>query len=200
MPNTSSFLTTSELHSGTRGALTGFAGRALLALSATGFIAACAHLSIPLYFTPIPVTLQTFAVLAVGLLFEPSLAASTLLLYLVEGASGLPVFSPTGPGGIAQILGPTGGFLLSYPLAAALAGYVLRALRSRLSNFSAAVMACTVSTIVIFLVAAPWTARWLHLSLASAWNIAVTPFLPGEGLKIGAASLIFTTYSRWRRS
>lgn len=177
-----------------------FAGRALLAVSATAFIAASAHVSVPLYFTPVPVTLQTFAVIVVGLLFGPSLAASTVLLYLAEGAAGLPVFSPTGPGGIAQLLGPTGGFLLSYPLAAAAAGWTARILRRRLSNVSAAAIASAAATIIIFALGASWTAHWLHLSAARAWQAAVLPFLPGEGLKIAVASAIFTAYSRWRRA
>ena len=175
-------------------------GRALLAVSATAFIAACAHVSVPLYFTPVPVTLQTFAVIVVGLLFGPSLAASTLLLYLAEGTAGLPVFSPAGPGGIAQILGPTGGFLLSYPLAAAAAGWTVRILRRNLSNFSAAALASAAATVIIFAIGASWTAHWMHLSSAGAWQAAVLPFMPGEGLKIAAASAIFTAYSRWRRA
>src|SRR5215472_18332131 len=58
------------------------------------FVAACAHASLPLYFTPVPLTLQPFAVLLLGLLLSPRLAAATLLAYLGEGAIGLPVFSP----------------------------------------------------------------------------------------------------------
>ena len=176
-----------------------FAGRALLALGATAFIAVCAHISVPLYFTPVPITLQTFAVVLVGLLFGPSLAASTLLLYLAEGAAALPVFSPHGPGGIGQLLGPTGGFLLSYPLAAAVAGWTVRTLSLRLSDFVRAILASGAATIVIFTIGSPWAAHWLHLSAASAFQSAVLPFLPGEGLKIAAASVISTTYLRWRR-
>jgi len=175
-----------------------FAGRAVVAISASAFVAVCAHVSVPLFFTPVPVTLQTFAVLVVGLLLGPSLATSALLLYLAEGAAGLPVFSPAGPGGIAQILGPTGGFLLSYPLAAAVAGWTVRILCRRLSNVSAATLASAAATVIIFAIGAPWTARWMHLSATGAWQTAVLPFLPGEGLKIAVAATLFTAYSRWR--
>jgi biotin transport system substrate-specific component len=176
-----------------------FAGRTLVAIGATAFVAVCAHVSVPLFFTPVPVTLQTFAVLVVALLFGPSLAASTLLLYLAEGAAGLPVFSPHGPGGMAQLLGPTGGFLLSYPLAAAVTGWIARTGSTRMGRFATATVASIAGIVVVFALGAPWTAHWLHLSAFAAWQVAVVPFLPGEGLKIGAAVIISTAYSRWRR-
>ena len=87
------------------------AGKAFLAVGATAFVALCAHISVPLYFTPVPLTLQTLAVILIGLTLGPALGASAMVLYLAEGAMGLPVFSPHGPGGIAQLLGPTAGFL-----------------------------------------------------------------------------------------
>ncbi len=93
---------------------------------ATALVAVCAHISMPLGITPIPVTMQTFAVLLLGLLFSPGAAFACLALYLMEGALGLPVFSPHGLGGMAQLLGPTGGYLLSYPFAAALASVLYR--------------------------------------------------------------------------
>ena len=93
---------------------------------ATALVAICAHIAMPLGFTPVPVTMQTFAVLLLGLLFGPGPAFACLALYLMEGAVGLPVFSPHGPGGMAQLLGPTGGYLLSYPFAAALASVLYR--------------------------------------------------------------------------
>jgi biotin transport system substrate-specific component len=175
------------------------AGKAVLAISATAFVALCAHVSMPLYFTPVPLTLQTLAVLLIGLAFGPTLGASTLLLYLAEGAAGLPVFSPQGPGGIAQILGPTGGFLLSYPLAAAAAGSIVRAVRIYRPQFHAAVLAAFAADLVIFAIGAFWLAILLHLTPAAAWNLAVAPFLPGEILKITATAGAYTALLRWRR-
>src|SRR5579872_4351062 len=98
----------------------------VLAVLGSLLVAVCAHVSIPLWFTPVPLTLQTFAVLLLGLLLPPGAAAAALVLYLLEGAAGLPVFSPLGPGGMLQLLGPTGGYLLSYPLAAALTAWLRR--------------------------------------------------------------------------
>src|SRR4029078_12080848 len=86
-------------------------------------VAACARIYIPLPGTPVPLTVQNFAVLLVGLALGPWRGFAALALYLIEGASGLPVFSPTGPGGIAQLIGPTGGYLMAYPFVAALTGY-----------------------------------------------------------------------------
>ena len=93
-----------------------------IVLAGSALAALCAHVSIPLYFTPVPLALAPFAVLFLGLLLSPRLAAATFGAYLVEGALGLPVFAPTPIplGGIAHLLGPTGGYLLCYPLAAAL--------------------------------------------------------------------------------
>src|SRR5215467_2868433 len=101
-----------------------WAQQAALVIGASLFVALCARISVPLPFTPVPLTLQNFGVLLVGLLLGSRRGFAALVLYLVEGASGLPVFSPTGPGGIAQLIGPTGGFLLAYPFVAALTGYI----------------------------------------------------------------------------
>jgi biotin transport system substrate-specific component len=75
----------------------------MAAVLATGLVAICAHIALPLGFTPVPVTMQTFAVLLLGLLFAPGPAFACLALYLMEGAFGLPVFSPHGPGGIVLL-------------------------------------------------------------------------------------------------
>ena len=176
------------------------AGKTVLAVGATAFVALCAHVSIPLYFTPVPVTLQTLAVILIGLAFGPGLGAATMALYLAEGAVGLPVFSPLGTGGFAQLLGPTAGFLFSYPLAAFVAGVVARSLRSMRSQFTAAVLASIVATLIIFAMGAGWLAQLLHLGPRAAWHMGVAPFLPGELLKILTAAGLYSTYCRWRRA
>src|ERR1700757_2018823 len=78
--------------------------------------ALCARITIPLLpLTPVPLTVQNLGVLLVGLLLGSRRGFAALALYLAEGAMGLPVFNPTGPGGVAQMLGPTGGYLMAYP-------------------------------------------------------------------------------------
>jgi biotin transport system substrate-specific component len=175
------------------------AGKAFLAIGATALVALCAHVSLPLYFTPVPLTLQTLAVILVGLTLGPGLGCSAMVLYLAEGAMGLPVFSPQGPGGIAQLLGPTAGFLFSYPIAAAVAGSVVRVVPVSRSQFPVAVLAGIAASVVIFSMGAGWIATLLHLSPAAAWHLSVAPFLPGEALKIIAAAAAYVALRRWRR-
>src|SRR5580693_5827479 len=74
-------------------------------------VALCARITVPLPFTPVPLTVQNFGVLLVGMLLGSKRGVAALLLYLAEGAIGLPVFNPVGPGGLAQLVGATGGFL-----------------------------------------------------------------------------------------
>src|SRR5271155_569721 len=100
--------------------------RGAAAVLGSVLVAVCAHVSVPLLFTPVPLTLQTFAVLLLGLTLGPGTAFAALTLYLIEGAAGLPVFSPHGPGGLLQLLGPTGGYLLAYHFAAALTSVLYR--------------------------------------------------------------------------
>src|SRR5271170_4946119 len=102
-------------------------GQLAIVIGASLFVALCARVAVPLPFTPVPLTLQNFGVLLVGLALGPRRAFAALVLYIAEGLAGMPVFSPTGPGGIAQLLGPTGGFLLAYPFVAGIAGWIFEA-------------------------------------------------------------------------
>src|SRR4249920_281419 len=86
-----------------------------IVVGASFFVALCARVTLPLPFTPVPLTLQNFGVLVVALTLGSRRGFAALALYLVEGASGMPVFNPAGVGGIAQLSGATGGFLLAYP-------------------------------------------------------------------------------------
>ena len=160
-------------------------GRAALALAATGLVALCAHISVPLPFTPVPLTMQSFAVLLVGFLLGPVAGFFSLVAYLAEGALGMPVFSPHSPGGIAHLLGPTGGYLLAYPFVAAAAGYLARALRQ---TYLAYLAGGTAATLLLLLCGAVWMAALLHLNAHTAWTAGIAPFLPGEALKICAAA------------
>jgi biotin transport system substrate-specific component len=98
--------------------------RVLSVLVAAGALALSAQFALPVPGTPVPITLQPMLVVLVGLLLGPADAAAAMVLYLVAGAAGLPVFSPIGAPGIARLFGPTGGYLLAYPVAAAVAGWL----------------------------------------------------------------------------
>jgi biotin transport system substrate-specific component len=157
----------------------------IAAVMATALVAICAHIAVPLGFTPIPVTMQTFAVLLLGLLFSPGAAFACLALYLVEGALGLPVFSPHGPGGIAQLLGPTGGYLLSYPLAAGLASLIYRRGQRR---FVAALAAAGLASVLILAAGATWLGLLGHMRFSVVFAQSIAPFLPGDAVKVLAAT------------
>jgi biotin transport system substrate-specific component len=177
------------------------AGKTLLVIGATAFVAVCAHISLPLPFTPVPLTLQNFAVILVGLALGPIAGFSAMVLYLAEGALGLPVFTPSGgPAGIVHLLGPNGGFLFSYPLAAATAGWVVRALQPLTTRFRSALVAAAAATLPIFLLGAGWLAYYANHSISATWSLAVAPFIPGEIVKITAAAGIFKSIQRWRQS
>jgi biotin transport system substrate-specific component len=173
--------------------------RLLAGLCATMVIALAAHIAVPLPFTPIPLTLQPLAVLGVGLAFGPVGGFLTLLAYLAEGISGLPVFSPTGPGGMFQILGPTGGYLMAYPLVAAIAGGLARTIQRHQSSFVSALIGSTAAVAVLFACGAAWFSHVTHTSSHATWIAAVAPYLPGEAIKICAAAGIYSTLVRARR-
>lgn len=149
-------------------------------------VAVCAHVSIPLWFTPVPITLQTFAVLLLGLVLSPIDAAGALLLYLCEGAAGLPVFSPNGPGGLLQLLGPTGGYLLSYPFAAAFTAWLR--LRFADTKFTTSLFAATTGSVIILVCGAVWLGVLTHRSFGAVLTLSVLPFLAGDILKVIAAA------------
>src|SRR5277367_369473 len=174
-------------------------GKVILVVAASAFVAICAHLSVPLPFTPVPLTLQNFAVILVGMLLGPVAGFSAMVLYLAEGAMGLPVFTPHSVGGVAHLLGPNAGYLFSYPLAAAVAGWVVRAMQRVTSRFRSALVASTVASLPIFILGASWLGYLLHLSDSATWTLAVAPFLLGEVIKITAAAGIFSTLQRWQR-
>jgi biotin transport system substrate-specific component len=166
-------------------------------LLGSAFVAACAHVSLPLYFTPVPLTLQPFAVLLLGLLLSPRLAGATLLVYLGEGALGLPVFSP-GPvsaAGLAHLFGPTGGYLLAYPFAAVLISLLFRPGRR---GFTRALVSAAAGNLVILCGGALWLAALTHVSLQMVLTQAVLPFLPGDTLKVVAAAALAAGWMRLR--
>jgi len=167
-----------------------------IVLAGSALVAICAHVSVPLWFTPVPVTLQPFAVVLLGLLLSPRLAAGAMVVYLAEGAAGLPVFTPHGLGGMAQLLGPTGGYLLSYPL---VAPAISVAWRRGGRSFSRGLVVAGAGSLGTLALGALWLGVLTHAAPATILNHAVLPFLPGDALKICAAAGIAAGASRWKR-
>jgi biotin transport system substrate-specific component len=167
-----------------------------IVLAGSAFAALCAHVSLPLFFTPVPLSLAPFAVLVLGLVLPPRLAAATFAAYLLEGAAGLPVFaSSPATGGLAHLFGPTGGYLLAYPLAAALISFLFR--RSRRGYFSAFASAA-IGDLLILSCGALWLAAITHIAVMQATALAVLPFLAGDALKIAAAAAVRSGVDRLR--
>ena len=163
-----------------------------LVVGASLFVALCAHVALPLPFTPVPLTLQNFGVLMVGLALGSRRGFAALALYLAEGLAGFPVFSPTGPGGLAQLCGPTGGFLLAYPLVAGLAGWIIE--RGR-NSFARAAIAGLAGEVILFAGGLTWLAM-LTRSFAQALRFGLYWFIFAEIIKVMSAAALT---SRWRR-
>ncbi len=177
----------------------GLTQRVTVGLAATLVLALASRIAFPLPFTPVPLSLQPLAVLVVGLLLGPVDGTLAVLAYLAEGALGLPVFSPTGPGGLLQLLGPTGGYLLADPAVAFLAGFTVRRVIRRGATSGAglywrAVTGCVLATAVLFASGALWLAHLHPMTTHALWIVAVAPFLPGEAVKILVAAGIYRTF------
>ena len=167
----------------------------MLVIAASAFVALAARFALPLPGTPVPLSLVNFAVLLVGLSMGPKRGFAALALYLAEGAAGLPVFSPTGPGGIAQLIGPTGGYLIAYPLVAGLAGWAFHA--GSKSDFKRALLGATAGDLLLFASGVTWLLLLFHVPIAQAAVWGLYPFLAAEVVKVVAAAGIAT---RWRIS
>ena len=167
-------------------------------LAATVFVAICAHLAFPLYFTPVPLTLQPFAVLVLGLFLSPRLAASSMVAYLGEGALGLPVFAP-GPAsapGLVHLFGPTAGYLLAHPFAAWLISFLYgRSAR----GFLPALVSAAAGSLLILSMGALWLGMLTHASPGAVLMQSVVPFLPGDALKVIAAAALAAGWLRWNK-
>jgi biotin transport system substrate-specific component len=156
-----------------------------LVVSASLLVALCARITVPLPFTPVPLTLQNFAVLLVGLALGSRRGFLALALYLAEGALGLPVFNPTGLGGIAQLLGPTGGYLMAYPLVAFLSGWIAE---RGAKSFFRGILAAGVGEVVLFAGGLAWLAVWTRGSWQQAAYFGLYPFVFAEVAKVMAAA------------
>ena len=168
-----------------------------IAIAGSLFVALCAHISLPLLFSPVPLTMQPFAVLLLALLLGPRTAFATMVLYLAEGAAGLPVFAP-GAGGMLQLLQPqAGGYLLSYPFVAASVSWLSR--RS-VAGFSTRMWSAAAGNVLILFCGASWLALHTHAKVTTIMSVSVLPFLPGDALKVVAAAGIATARIRFRKS
>jgi biotin transport system substrate-specific component len=161
-----------------------------IVIAASLFVALCARVTVPLPFTPVPLTLQNFGVLAVGLLLGSRRGFAALTLYLVEGAFGLPVFSLGS--GIGHLFGPTGGFLVAYPVVAFVAGYLYERSSGR---FAWAVLSSMVAELALFAGGLSWLAVYTH-SVSMAIKLGLYWFIFAEVIKVLMAAGVAT---RWHQ-
>lgn len=161
----------------------------------TALTAAAAQLSAPLPFTEVPFTLQPMVVLLAGLALGSRLALGSQLLYLLAGIAGLPVFAPSGalPPGALRLLGPTGGYLMAYPLAAWCVGRLAE--RGFDRRYLPSVLAMAVGLAVIYAGGAVWLAFFARsvvqtgaVGLQAALASGVYPFVVADALKLLAAA------------
>ncbi len=167
------------------------AGHGLLANAARIFAAnillvLCARIMVPLPWTPVPITGQTFGVLLVAVLLGARRSALVMGLYLLEGLLGAPVFAQISLPGPAYFLGPTAGYLLSYPIAAFVTGWLIE--RRPFSRGAAATLrllgALLAGELVIFTVGCTWLAAFMQKGWLWSLGAGAAPFMPGEVLKL----------------
>jgi biotin transport system substrate-specific component len=173
------------------------AERIVIVIGASLFVALCARITLPLPFTPVPLTLQNFGVLLVGLSLGSRRGFVALALYLAEGLMGMPVFSPTGLGGVAQLLGPTGGFLLAYPFVASITGWVFETTGSK-KSFARAAIACLLAEIYLFAGGLSWLTILTH-SLSLAIRFGLYWFIFAEVIKIMSAAALASGWQRFHK-
>ncbi len=176
----------------------------ILVIVASALMALSARIQIHLPFTPIAITLQTFVLMLVGATLGSWRAAFAMLLYLAEGASGLPVFS-AGGGWLYLLTAPTAGFLWSYPVAAFVVGFLCeRGFDRKLLTCACAML---ISSLIIYAFGVTWFSFWMYLvtgtplhttqlDLYQGFLKAMLPFIPGDLVKIVAATALLP--ATWR--
>lgn len=171
----------------------GWAADVALVCAGAALIAGAAQVSIPLPFTPVPVTGQTFAVLLVGAGLGTLRGGASGLLYLLLGLVGAPVYAD-GHHGLAVLTGATGGYLVAFPLAAALSGRLAERRWDR--RFSSAVGAMLTGNVLVYLVGLPWLSVSLGTGLERTLELGLYPFVPGDLAKLYLAAALLP--SAWR--
>ena len=160
---------------------------ALLVLAGTGLVAASAQISIKLPFTPVPITGQTFSVLLVGASLGSLLGSTSMLLYLLLGAAGAPIYAHHAHGW-REISGATGGYIVGFVAAAAVTGFLARRQWDR--KLSSAIAIMLTGNVIIYLVGLPWLAVDLSTNLEKTLEYGLYPFVPGDIFKLYLAAAL----------
>jgi biotin transport system substrate-specific component len=151
----------------------------------TAILAVLAYIAFPLPFSPVPVTGQTFGIMLVGLVLGRKRGVVSVLLLIVLGIMGIPVFSGA-RAGLGVVFGPTGGYILSWLLAV----IVTDAIYSKFRSFKGALLAAFMGGVVtVYAIGVPWLALSTGMTLPAAIAAGALPFIPGDLFKVFAVAL-----------
>ncbi|HEY7560890.1 MAG TPA: biotin transporter BioY, partial [Gaiellaceae bacterium] len=165
----------------------------VLVAAGAGFVALAAQFEIKLWFTPVPITGQTFAVLLVGASLGALRGAASLGLYFLVGLAGAPIYAG-GEGGWEWVKGATGGYLVGFILAAAVTGWLAERRWDR--RFNSAVAAMLTGSVVIYALGLPWLAHVADTGLEDTLELGLYPFVVGDLLKLYLAGALLP--GAWR--
>jgi biotin transport system substrate-specific component len=166
---------------------TGLATDAVLVLAGTALVALAAQVSIPLPFTPVPITGQTFAVVLVGAGLGAVRGFASLLLYWLVGIAGAPVYADQSHGW-SVFMGPTGGYLIGFVVAALVTGFLAERRWDR--RLSSAIAAMLTGNVLIYLCGLPWLAAEIDTGLEKTLEAGLYPFVVGDLLKLYLAGAL----------
>ena len=167
----------------------------ILVISASILIALSAQVSVPIPLSPVPMTLQPFAILLIGATLGARRGFAAALLYLVEGAMGLPVFAQGKGGAFWLIAGPTAGFLLAFPFAAWITGWFSE--RGWMKTAGGTALGMALAIALIHLSGWSWLAAVMGLGAREAFAIGTAPFLIGDVVKIALAAALLPMVQRF---
>lgn len=157
--------------------------RVLLAFAGSWLVAGLAQISIPLPFTPVPITGQTLGVLLVGASLGPGLGALSMGLYLLQGALGLPMFAGGSAGlSVLGLASATGGYLWGFVAASTLVGYLSR--RGWDRSIRSAIGAMFLGEVVLYAIGIPWLMQAIDVPLGKALELGLAPFVIGDTIKV----------------
>ena len=153
----------------------------------TAVLCILAPLSIPI--GPIPLSLATFVVYLMGYILGWKMGAISVILYLLIGIVGVPVFSGYGAG-LQKVVGPTGGFLIAYILLAVITGMACERFKC---SYVPCIIAMVVATFILYMIGSAWLAFSNHMTFGAAIAAGMLPFLLGDAIKIGFAAVLGKT-------
>ncbi len=162
-----------------------------LVLGGSLLVALSSRIAVSVPFSPVPITGQTLAVLLVGASLGARRGALSLLLYLTQGVMGLPVFAG-GASGLVRIIGPTGGYLWGFVLAAFVVGSLAE--RGWSHRMCPAMLAMVIGNATIYLIGLPWLARFTGVD--RVLPLGLYPFVVGDVIKVALAAIVLTTKTK----